>query len=410
MYLVKVLIFAHTPPPHHGQSYMVQLLLDALGGDARRERADGAPGPIECYHLNARYSSGTEDIGRVRVGKFLLVLRYSVRAIYWRFRFGLDSLYYVPAFPRRAPIYRDWIALGLCRPFFKCTIYHWHAVGLGEWLSAGARPWERWITQRIVGDADLSIVLRPFNKTDAQRLGAARIEVVPNGIPDPCPRFETDVLPRRLARSAVHRRLAAGEPLSERDTGQAGSDASIFRVLFLGLCYRGKGLFDLVEAMALAQQLLSGSPLRARLTVAGPFRSADERVEFDRRIREPDLHDAGEPVVHYRGFVSGNDKVRVLVESDCLCFPTYMPESFGLVLLEGMAFGLPLIASNSRNLPELLPPNSRGIVEPHAPEQIAAAIVSQAAAGYDPRLRSWFLDHYTERTFARDMKRVLSSV
>ena len=40
---MKLLVFAHTPPPHHGQSYMVQLMLDGFGGDARRRKA-GASG------------------------------------------------------------------------------------------------------------------------------------------------------------------------------------------------------------------------------------------------------------------------------------------------------------------------------------------------------------------------------
>jgi hypothetical protein len=30
---MKLLVFAHTPPPHHGQSYMVKLMLDGFGGD-----------------------------------------------------------------------------------------------------------------------------------------------------------------------------------------------------------------------------------------------------------------------------------------------------------------------------------------------------------------------------------------
>src|SRR4029450_7891110 len=221
------------------------------------------------HHL---YSSGPEDTGRARAGKLFLALRYCIQALYWRFRFGLECLYYVPAFPRRAPIYRDWIVLGLCRPFFKKTIYHWDAVGLGEWISRDAQPWERWLTQRVVGAPDLSIVLRPYNKADAQRLGSKRIEVVPNGIPDPCPRFAAEVLPRRLARVPARGRLLADQPLNVGDVTAAGTDPHIFRVLFLGLCYRGKGLFDAVEAMALAQQLLNGSKLRFRVTVVGAVR------------------------------------------------------------------------------------------------------------------------------------------
>ncbi len=34
---MKLLVFAHTPPPHHGQSYMVQLMLEGFGGDVRKK-------------------------------------------------------------------------------------------------------------------------------------------------------------------------------------------------------------------------------------------------------------------------------------------------------------------------------------------------------------------------------------
>ena len=46
----------------------------------------------------------------------------------------------------------------------------------------------------------------------------------------------------------------------------------------------------------------------------------------------------GEPMVDYRGFVSGAGKEEVFRESDCFCFPTYYAaESFGLALVEAMA-------------------------------------------------------------------------
>jgi hypothetical protein len=32
----KILVFAHVPPPHHGQSVMVQIMLEGLRADERR--------------------------------------------------------------------------------------------------------------------------------------------------------------------------------------------------------------------------------------------------------------------------------------------------------------------------------------------------------------------------------------
>lgn len=415
---MKLLVLVHKPPPHHGQSYMVQLLLDALGGDARQRAAGSAPPAIECFHVDARYSKDNEDVGKGRVGKLFLAFKFAAQAIACRLRHGVTNLYYVPAFPARAPVWRDWIVLGLCRPFFKNLIYHWHTTGLGEWLEQEARPWERWLSRRLFGRPELSIVLRPFNRPDAEYFASRRIEVVPNGVPDPCPQFEAEVLPRRLARCAARRKFLAGEKLTEPSSphpsppsdGREG-DARIFRVLFVSLCYSGKGLFDAVEAIALAHKKLQGSPLRVRLTVAGKFWLEEERRQFEERIRQPDLLEAdGTPLVDYRGFVGGADKTRLFVESDCLCFPTYMPESFGLVLVEGMAFGLPLITTNSRNIPEMLPPNPPGIVDPKSPDQIAAALLRCLDADYDPALRAYFLAHYTEQRFAERMKEVLASV
>jgi len=390
---------------------MVQLLLEALGGDVRLRPPGSAPSGIECFHIDARYSSSNEDVGRARPGKVLLAFKYAAQAIACRLRHGVKHLYYVPAFPARAPVWRDWIVLGLCRPFFKTLIYHWHTTGLGEWLEKEAKPWERWLSRRLLGKPELSIVVRPFNRPDAEYFNARRIEVVPNGIPDPCPKFDKEVLPRRLARVAARRKLHAGGKPTDADTAVAGADASVFRVLFVSLCYSGKGLFDAVEAMALANRKLQGSPLRVRLTVAGKFWIEAEQKQFEERIRQPDLRDdEGSPLVEYRGFVSGADKTRLFAESDCLVFPTYMPESFGLVLVEGMAFGLPLVTTNSRNIPEMLPPNPPGIVDPKSPDQIAAALLRYLDAGYDPGLRAHFLANYTEQKFAERMREALASV
>src|SRR5882672_2802577 len=134
-YPMKLLVFAHTPPPHHGQSYMVQLMLAGFGGDARK-LAPGAASPfgIECYHVNARFSRGLEDIGEFQGAKIFLIFWFCLQAVWLRFRHGVDTFYYVPAPGKRVALYRDWLVMLLCRPFFKGVILHWHAAGLAKWL------------------------------------------------------------------------------------------------------------------------------------------------------------------------------------------------------------------------------------------------------------------------------------
>ena len=377
---MKLLVFAHKPPPHHGQSYMVQLLLDGLKGSG-----------IEVFHVNARFSEDLDDIGRMRWAKAFLLLKYCFQAIGLRLRHGVDHLYYVPASGNRAPMYRDWLVMLFCRPFFRRLIYHWHSAGLGEWLEKSAKPWERWVSQRLIAAPDLSIVLGNYNRRDADELASRKVAIVPNGIPDPRPDYEKDVLPVRLAQAEKRR---SGEPYT-------------CQVLYLGLCYRPKGLFDLLEAISIANDKLQGTPVRMKLVVAGGFYVDAERTEFDQRITQPDLVNW----VEYKGFVSGDEKRALLRTSDCLCFPThYQAESFGLVVIEAMAYGLPVVVTNWRSVPEVVPPDYEYVVEPAAPEQLAKSLIALLGEGYDPRLREHFLQHYTDQLFVAKIRAALMNI
>lgn len=410
---MKLLVFAHKPPPHHGQSYMVQLLLDVLGGDRR-----GTPGPavgasvdsasergrIECYHVDCRFSDSAEDIGTVRWRKVARLLRFCLQAAWCRFRFGVRNFLYIPAPGLRSAVYRDWLLAVFCRLFFSRRVYYWQAAGLSDWLETQARPWERWLTEGLLGHPDLGIALGEAARRDPAHLRTKRIEIVPNAVPDPCPDFFREILPIRQSR-ATHRLLAL------KGLPAPAAPSVTFRVLYLSLCLREKGLFDVVEAVALANRKLieTSSPIRIRFDVAGKFWHEAERLEFEERINRPDLNGPldGTTVVHH-GFAAGDDKARLFRECDCFCFPTYYwAESFPLALLEAMAWGLPIISTKWRNIPEMLPTGHAEFVEPKSPEQIAAAILAMLARDYDPALRARYLQGYTVERYADNLRRVL---
>jgi glycosyltransferase involved in cell wall biosynthesis len=395
---VKLLVFAHKPPPHHGQSYMVQLFLETMA------QCESGQEPIQVYHVDSRFSTGVDDIGRMRLGKFFLVLKYCFQALRLRFRHGITHFYYVPADLNRSAIYRDWIVMALCRPFFKKIIFHWHASGLGGWVENTAKPWERWVSRRLLGQPDICIVLSEFSRADAEKFRPKRIVVVPNGIPDPCPEFDAEVLPLRKERIAS-RRAVIFKKERRAENGEAGGH--IAKVLYLSLCHRPKGLFDAIEAVAINNQKAPGG-MRVELTVAGAFWSEDEKREFEERLKQPDLCKDGKPLVHYVGFVSGAQKKKLFLESDLFCFPTYYPaESFGLVLLEAMAYGLPIVSTFWRMIPEVMPSNYPGLVPPKNPEAISRVLASQLEADYDERLRERFCHSYTPDIFGARMKTAL---
>ena len=397
---MKLLVFAHTPPPHHGQSYMVQLMLAGFGGDQRGKGPSAASDSagkvlgIECYHVNARLSRKLEDIGDLRLGKLILLLGYCLEAIWCRFRYGVTTLYYIPAPGKRSALYRDWMVMFICRPFFKRIILHWHAAGLAKWLELVTTMRWRALTYRLMKQVDLSIVLSRYNRADAEKLFSRQIKVVSNGIPDPCPNFAQDVLPRRQARFAVRRKLLSREPVDPSQLQQAGPEPQVVRVLYLAHCTREKGLFDTLKAVALASQRLAQrhATLSLRLIVAGGFVTRDERAEFQTLVENPALAN----IVQYLGFVSGEEKDRLLREADLFCFPTYYEnENQPVNLIEAMAYGLPILTTRWRSLPELFPANYCGLVNIRSPEQLADRLLALLAVESGEQFRDIFGRDFT---------------
>jgi glycosyltransferase involved in cell wall biosynthesis len=410
---MKLLVFAHTPPPYHGQSYMVKLMLDGFGGDHRNPDGTSAAATarhgLTCYHINARFSKELEDIGDFRPGKVFLLLGYCLQAIWCRFRYGVTTLYYVPAPGKASALYRDWLVMFLCRPFFPKIIFHWHAAGMANWLETVARMQTRSLTYRMLKHVDLSIVLSNFNRADAEKLVPKSIAVVPVGIPDPCPKFDAEILPRREGRVAARRKLLAGEELSAAELAHAEGHPEIVRVLYLAHGLREKGLFDTLEGVALANKKLSAarSPFRLHLTCIGAFVSKAEQEEFQKWVVELG---AGE-IVRCLGFVSTEQKHKCLAEADLFCFPTYYgAENQPGNLIESLAFGLPSVTTRWRSIPEMLPSGYSAIVAPKSPQQVAQALCSLLTADPCRALRAHFLKYFTMDQHMQSMAAAIRGV
>lgn len=319
---MKLLILAQTPPPLHGQSLMVRTAVDGLPGHG-----------IEVHHVNLRLSRDHADIGGWRPGKILAVLDACFHAVVARFAHGCDTLYYVPAPGKRGALYRDWMVMALCRPFFRRLVLHFHNGGLGEWIEKYLTAPERWITQLLLGRADLAIVLTPSLCTDASALEPARIAVVPNGIVDP---------------GATTRSPGAARPL---------------RALFLGRCSDDKGLFDAATAVLTANAQLGLEEFQ--LVAAGGFSSP----ETERRFTALAQKHPG--TLRHAGFVAGANLEELWSTACCLILPTRYPfEAQPLVVLEAMARGVPVIATRWRGIPETVPPADQPLLV--APGDIAA--------------------------------------
>ncbi len=389
---MKLLVFAHVPPPFHGQSFMVQQLLDELHDDET----------IEVFHVDSRLSKDVNNIASASPRKLVLIFRYCLEAIWQRLRHGVDNFYYVPAPGLRNAVYRDWIVMLLCRPFFRRTIYHYQASGVGSWLETEARAWERWVSRRLLSRPVLSIVLGDYYHEDAAKLSPRNIVTVPNCAPDPCPNYATALQPAQQARAkALDQALSGGGP------------AAAFRLLYLSLCYREKGLFDAIDAIAEINARLRAKRLDARvqLDVAGKFYLADELAEFNGRLSQAELNDNHGPLVVYHGFADEPKKRELFSQADALVLASYYEfEAHPVSLVEAMAHGLPIIATRWRILPELFPAGYEGLVDTKSIDQIADRLEGFLGRTDEAGLRDRFLRHFTRQAFGEKIRAALLSV
>jgi glycosyltransferase involved in cell wall biosynthesis len=120
-------------------------------------------------------------------------------------------------------------------------------------------------------------------------------------------------------------------------------------LLFLGRFSPDKGAH---RAIAVAIEL--GLPLK----LAGKNREFKERQYFSEFV-EPHLGHNG---IEYFGEVSHGEKVELLQDARATLFPIEWEEPFGLVMVESMACGTPVIATRHGAVPEVIEDGRSGII------------------------------------------------
>src|SRR4029078_1574976 len=77
---------------------------------------------------------------------------------------------------------------------------------------------------------------------------------------------------------------------------------------------------------------------------------------------ESDIRPLLGPGVEFIGEIGGADKVRSLCDARACMFPIEWPEPFGLVVIEALACGTPVIARRRGSVPEILDDGVTGFV------------------------------------------------
>ena len=199
----------------------------------------------------------------------------------------------------------------------------------------------------------------------------ADFRIVPNGID--CARFSPELPPLPAARTE----------------GKA-------TILFVGRLEPRKGFPTLLEAYARLRRTRSD----ARLVVVG-----DGPMRWG---YEAEVQGMGIPDVEFCGHVSAELLPRYYASADIFGAPATRGESFGIVLLEAMASGVPAVASAIAGFSQVVDAGVTGtLVPPRDSEAWSGAL--QALLD-DPRLRHDMGGAGVRRAQGYDWKRVVDSV
>jgi phosphatidylinositol alpha-mannosyltransferase len=225
-----------------------------------------------------------------------------------------------------------WASLAAARVPVVGT-FHRYSKGPGFYRGP-MLPVCRWVMSRLAAAITVSDAAREY----IARAVPGEYHVVPNGID-----------------------VAALRPPAGSRTGR--------RILFVGRPEPRKGLPVLLAAM----RRLPGD---VQLDLVGAHAEDLEHLpggpyELER--------------VRAHGRVDDATRLRLMGETDVLCAPSLMGESFGIVLVEGMAAGLPVVASRITGYADVLPDDCGYLVAPGDPDVLAAALAELLA---EPSLRA----------------------
>ena len=235
------------------------------------------------------------------------------------------------------------LSLFLLRESTSVNVATFHAyAGFSPSYEFGSRAL-RGYAARLHGRIAVSAAARHF----IDRYFPGDYKVIPNGVDVP-----------RFANAVPIARWQDGTP----------------NVLFVGRHEPRKGLLDLLKA----HRILRRTGERSRLLVVG---SGPQEREARRYVATRGLNG-----VEFLGRVSDDEKAQLYKTADVYASPATGGESFGIVLLEAMAAGTPVVCSDIHGYKGVVRRGREALlVPPRQPRELAAAIDTLLE---DPALRA----------------------
>lgn len=355
----KILYLIQLPPPLHGASLMNQAVVTSNIINSN----------LKPTIIAIQLSRKLNEINRftfLKLGRIFLISQKILTALI----FNKPDIIYFSLNIRGFAFYRDILFVFILKLFGSKKVFHLHGKGILE----NSKHWYyRKIYQFIFNHSSVICVSQLLADSEFIQLNLKNTSIyaIENGIA-----------------------TIPSEKLSSRKT----SNTTTF--LFLSNLTPSKGIYVLLAATLQLKKL--GASLH--LNIVGGDLHDSESQKIKDYISTHDLSHC----ITLHGALLGEQKYEQLRNADCLVHPT-LNESFSLVILEAMQFGLPVISTFEGGIPLIVEDGHTGLlVKKNCVEELTQKMLyllnHEAIRTQMGKLaQQRFLSKYTLRQFEKNM-------
>ncbi len=305
----RILYFIQLPPPIHGVTtvnkfvYQSELINKNYDKDL----------------IEIKYSNNLKQLNRFNIFKIYFYFRLLFRLTVKLASFKPNYVYFTIV-PTGIGFYKDLPFVLIIKLFNVIPIYHLHGKGIERKIE---NKFIKWIYRKV------------FNQSVIIHLAKSLLE--------------KEIIPLNLKKSKLIY-VENGVPVFQIKNIKTIAKKSI-NILFLSNLFESKGVFIALEAFA----IVSKNQNDVVLHLVGGFGNNAVEQKIKNIIIENNLN------IKLHGPLYDNEKVKIFLESDIFIHPT-LNDTFPLVILEAMQFGLPVISTIQGAIPEIIENNITGFL------------------------------------------------
>ena len=359
----RILFILHFPPPLNGASFMGKFIKESSLINET----------FESDFINLTTSFSLEKKNKASLKKLIIIIGILLNVVKGLIKKRYD-LCYMTLSASGSGFYKDLLIVCILKLFGKKIIYHFHNKGVAN---AGKNKFNDFLF-RFVFKNTKSILITPLLYSDIRKyVKEDDVFYCPNGIA----REESWIAPDK--------------PVNK----------DVCRLLFLSNIMKEKGVYVLLDAC----KQLKAKQLSFECHFVGAWVDITEN-EYSSYVLKNNLAD----IVFAHGPRYNEDKFSFLRNSDVFVFPTYYHfETFGLVNLEAMQCGLPIVSTREGGIPDVVLDGVTGFLVPQKDVQALADKLEILITQPDLRLKMGmsgqrrFNEFFTFEIFEKNLNNIL---